>query len=74
MDVVRCIEKLNVVILGSSDPDLIPLVEYIQEKGCECIIFSTGINKKLKDVANKWIEITEDLLEDEKNVITNDAK
>ena len=63
MDVVRIIDKLDIVILGSSDADLAPLVCWIKERGVRCEIFACGISKELRDVADKWTEIEENLLE-----------
>lgn len=61
-DVVRLIDKLDIIILGSSDPELVPLVEWIKEKGRECLILACGISRELKAVANGYKEITEDYL------------
>lgn len=65
MDVARVINKLDVVILGTSDPDILPLVKWVKEKGIACEIFACGIPKELRDNCTKWTEIEESLLEDE---------
>jgi uncharacterized LabA/DUF88 family protein len=67
MDVVRLIDRLDIVIIGSSDPDLVPLIQWIKEKGVRCIIMACGISKELKDIADYYIEINETLLEDRPN-------
>lgn len=67
LDVVRIVDRVHTVIIGSSDPDLVPLVEYIHQQGAECSIFACGISKELKEVADSWTEITECLLEENKN-------
>ena len=62
MDVVRCIDKLDVIIIGSSDPELASLVDWIKQHGRECVVVACGISKELKIVANSFKEITEELL------------
>ncbi len=62
MDIVRLQNKLDVVVLGSSEPELVPLVNWIRDSGRKCHILSAGISKELKSVADSWSEITEDLL------------
>lgn len=52
------------VILGSSDPDLVPLVRWLQEQGLVVCVFACSIPRCLVDAADEVIEITEDLLED----------
>lgn len=65
MDVVRIvgINKLDTVVLGSSDPELSHLVEWIKERGVRCEILACGISKELKDCADTWKEIGEEVLE-----------
>lgn len=63
IDVIQMIEKLDLVILGSADGELIPLVEYITKRGVRCEILACGINKDLKTAATRFIEIGEELLE-----------
>lgn len=64
MDVVRVIDKLDVVIIGSSDYDLLPLVQWIKEHGVQCNVFACNVGKQLKDACDNYIEITNDLLVD----------
>lgn len=72
MDIVRLVanNKLERVVIGSSSPDLVPLIEWIKEHGCEVYVVACGIPKELKEVADKYIEIPEELLEDPKPVVT----
>lgn len=64
VDVVRLVDKLDIIVLVSSDPDLIPLVKWIRDQGKQAIIFASCIPKSLRDVASGVIEITEGLLEE----------
>ena len=63
LDVVRYHEKLDIVVLGSSDPELVDLIVWVKDQGIKCKVVSCGISKELKDVADEWIEITEEFLE-----------
>lgn len=66
MDVMRCLEKLDTVVIGSNDPNLIPLVKFIRDRGKKVIILSCCIGRELREAANQCIEIKDDLLEDKK--------
>lgn len=57
MDVWRIIDKVDVVIIGSNDPDLAPLVQRIKELGIQVVIHSYNISDELKAVADRWYEI-----------------
>jgi uncharacterized LabA/DUF88 family protein len=63
LDVVRTLDRLDLVVLGSSDPNIVPLVEFIQERGLACAVISCGIHKELKRRATTWVEIDEAFLE-----------
>jgi uncharacterized LabA/DUF88 family protein len=73
MDVVRVMDKLDIVVLGSSNADLVPLIDWTKERGILCIVHACNIPKALRDSADRWIEITEDLLEDRSAIIKNDS-
>lgn len=74
LDVVKIVNRVHTVILGSSDPDLVPLVEYVQQQGAECHILACGISKELKEIADSWTEITECLLEVPTVITTNEVE
>lgn len=68
LDISRILtnNKLDVVVICSADSELVELVEYIKERGVKCVVIACGISKELKEIADQWIEITEDFLEQEK--------
>lgn len=66
VDIIKLMDRLDVVVLGSSSPDLIPLVNYLKEKGIEVRVVSCGINRDLKAACNSYIEIDESWLEERK--------
>lgn len=63
MDIVRHLERLDVVVIGSNDLNLVPLIEFIKERGVKAVIFSCRVPNELREVADQIIEITEDILE-----------
>ena len=63
IDIVRCLDTLDIVVLGSADSDLAPLVEYARDHGRDVIVMASGISGDLKEVATESIEIYESLLE-----------
>ena len=62
LDIVRMLSRLDIVVLGSSDPDMVPVIKYIQEHGAIAKVVACGISRDLKDAANSYHEITEDML------------
>jgi len=64
IDIVNMIQSMDMIILGSADGDLVPAVEWARTRGVDVVVFASGISRDLKDVATKFIEIPESLLED----------
>jgi uncharacterized LabA/DUF88 family protein len=64
IDVIRLLDKVDVVIIGSADRDLVPLVEYIKSKGVKCNIVACNIPKDLRLSCDFYIEVDESLLEE----------
>lgn len=62
IDVVRCIDRFDVLILGSADGDMAPLVSWVQDHGASVHVFASGISRTLKDVAHSYQEIGSDCL------------
>ena len=67
IDIVRMIDRMDMIILGTADGDLRPVVEWAKEHGVDVIVLACGISRELKDVATKFIEIPESMLEKTKN-------
>lgn len=66
VDIVNVVDRVDTVVLGSSDPDLLPVVEYIKSKGVGVIMIAAGIHKDLKKSCNQFVEVSEDMLEEVK--------
>jgi uncharacterized LabA/DUF88 family protein len=63
LDAVNWSENVDCLILGSTDKDLIPLIEWCKSKGIMVIVFAAGVNKAMAKAASRVIEIPESLLE-----------
>jgi len=63
MDIVNMIDRLDMIILGTGDGDMLPVIEWAMHKGVEVVVIATGISKDLKDHCTKFIEIPESFLE-----------
>jgi len=62
MDAIRMAQKLDVVVLVSGDGDFEPLVNYLKySQGCvvEVMAFGKTASSKLKDEADKFIDLGE---------------
>jgi uncharacterized LabA/DUF88 family protein len=67
VDVFSCFsddnkESMNHVVLGTSNPDIIPLIKFLTERGIDVTVISCNIPPSIQKVCTT-IEITEDLLE-----------
>ena len=60
--------KIDTVVIGLSLKDIVPLVNCIKDKGIKVIVMSCGIHKDLKEAADHWVEINEDMLSDNINI------
>lgn len=65
LDVISMIEKLDIIVICSSDPELVPLVEFIKARGLKCVIASAGISRDLRVAASSYIELDETVLEEQ---------
>ena len=59
LDFVRIIPKVDILILGSSDPALIPLIQWTVEQNVDCVIVSCGIPKEMR--VTEYLEIPEEV-------------
>lgn len=62
-DVVRLLERIDVAVIGSSDSELIPMLDYIKERGVKTIVLSCNIPNDIYYHSDACIEITKDMLE-----------
>jgi uncharacterized LabA/DUF88 family protein len=69
MDIVQICLGVGVdtIFIGSADSDLVPVVNWTVNRGVTVVVLACGISRDLKDVATKWIEIPESMLEGNKS-------
>lgn len=67
MDIIQLIDGggLDVIIIGSSNLDLIPLIKWIRSRGIYVVIFAVNIPRIFNGIVDEVIEITENELESE---------
>jgi len=63
VDVVKTISRLDLVVLGTSNPDFIPLIHWIKDQGVKVTILASCVPRSLRDAADSVVEITRDYLE-----------
>jgi len=73
IDMAQLASRIDTAILGVSNKDIIPAVTYMQDRGVRMIIIGVGINKELKEVADHWIELDEEMLENKINLISDNS-
>lgn len=67
MDIIELIGGggLDIIIIGSSNLDLIPLIKWIRSRGIFVVIFASDVPSVFYNIVDRVIEITENELEDE---------
>jgi uncharacterized LabA/DUF88 family protein len=61
MDIIKAMNKLDVVVLCSGDGDFVPLLEYLQMTGqlTETIAFGRSCSSKVKELTDNFIDLDE---------------
>jgi len=61
MDIIKLMNKLDVVVLCSGDGDFVPLLEYLQMTGqlTETIAFGKSCSGKIKELTDNFIDLDE---------------
>jgi uncharacterized LabA/DUF88 family protein len=62
LDVISKVERFDCLVLGSSDKELTPLVNWARSKGLTVIILACDVGKSLEKAATRVIEIPQSLL------------
>ena len=62
MDIIKQMNKLDVVVLASGDGDFAPLLEYLQMTGqlTETVAFGKSTSSKIKELTDYFIDLDED--------------
>lgn len=61
IDAIKLAQKVDAIIIASGDGDFIPLVEYVQNQGCqvEVITFGRSASSRLREVVDDFIDLDE---------------
>jgi uncharacterized LabA/DUF88 family protein len=61
MDIIKAMNKLDVVVLCSGDGDFVPLLEYLHMTGqlTETIAFGRSCSSKVKELTDNFIDLDE---------------
>ncbi len=62
MDIVKMMNKVDVVVLASGDGDFVPLLEFLQMSGqlTETVAFGRSCSSKIKELTDNFIDLDED--------------
>lgn len=63
LDVARLIDRVDTIVLCSTNVNLPPLIEWIREKSVKVIVKACHIPSVLKHCANAWVELDDKYLE-----------
>lgn len=69
IDILNISNRVDTVIVASSDNDLLPLYDELRRRGIEVIVIGVGISRDIRIVANKVIEIDETFLSTDDDVL-----
>jgi len=61
MDIIKTMNKLDVIVLASGDGDFVPLLEYLQMTGqlTETLAFGKSCSKQIKELTDYFIDLDE---------------
>ena len=57
IDMIKDMDHYDMAVLCSADGDMIPVVEYLRERGKDVVILGAGISCELQEYATTCIEI-----------------
>ena len=63
IDVVRSIDEYETVILGTTDPDMVPLIQWCKDQGKVVIIIAADITDEVKELCDDYEDLTDETVE-----------
>ncbi len=63
VDILRIVDRVDTVVIGSLNLQLIPFINYLREKGIKVIIFACNVKRELRMAANDYWLINDSVLE-----------
>lgn len=64
VDMCTWAEKLDNIIIGAGNRELVPVVEYLKSRGVKVTVYAATIHKELRQAAHEVVEIEEWMLID----------
>ncbi len=56
-------KECDMMILGSADSDMEPVVKYVRDRGIDVVVFACGVSSELYQSATEVIEVTTSMME-----------
>ncbi len=62
VDTIKFCDKLDSIVLVTGDGDFVPLVHYLQQKGCvvEVMAFAESSSSRLQEAADRFTDLSQD--------------
>jgi len=67
VDIIRNLNNIDIIILGSADGDMVPVIEYAKEQDKKVIVFACTISRDVRNIVDEYMEIPESYLETRNN-------
>lgn len=74
VDIIKMMDRIDTVVIGSSNINITPFLIYLKEKGITVIIFACNVPKDMRNACDEYWDITEHYLENKRYVKTETAK
>lgn len=63
VDIMKIMERIDTVVIGSLNLQLIPFINFLRERGIKVILFACNVKRELKIAANEYWLIDDSVLE-----------
>ncbi len=70
VDIIKMIDRIDMVVIGSSNINITPFLHYLKEKGIIVVLFACNIPKEMKVACDEYWDITEHELENKRYIKT----
>lgn len=62
IDIIKDMDRIDMVILATADGDMTPLAKYLKEHGKDVVVIGSNISQELRAEVTKFIEIPNSLV------------
>lgn len=63
VDILTFLDRIDTVVIGTLDNDLIPFIYYIKNKGVKVVLYSCNVRRDLREACDEFWHIDEEVLE-----------